>query len=167
MALFQLTIIETTKKIVEDALREIQEERNDVELSFSSCSFGKVREHLARMQVGYEIGDKSVLPATDLVFVPFEWLSDEVKDTQRAKEHLQNQLSQFCVHFGIGQYDLYDVHNKSGILSLDDKKTGILKVGTDLILAPHGLHSLGLPQQICVAVELKTNEAVLKNGLPS
>ena len=121
MALFQLTIIETTKKIVEDALREIQEERNDVELSFSSCSFGKVREHLARMQVGYEVGDKSVLPATDLVFVPFKWLSDEVKDTQRAKEHLQNQLSQFGVHFGIGQYDLYDVHNNSGILSLDDR----------------------------------------------
>ena len=77
MAPFRQTIIETTRKIFKDALREIQEERNDVELSFSSCSFGKVGEHSARLRVGCEVGDKSVLPATDLVFVPFKWLSDE------------------------------------------------------------------------------------------
>ena len=88
-----------------------------------------MREYLARLKVGYEVGDTSVLRATGLAFAPFQWLTDEVKDTQRAKDHLQNQLSQFGVPFGKGQYDLYDVHNKTGILSVDDKKTGILKVG--------------------------------------
>ena len=107
------------------------------------------------------------MPTTDLAFETIQWVTDEVKDTQRAKEHLRDHLSQFGVPFGTGQYDLYDVHNKAGLLSLDDKKTGILKGGTDLILAPQGLHVLGLPQQICVAVELKTKEAVLRNGFSS
>ena len=167
MASFYLTIIEITIKNFKDAFREIQQERNDVELSFSGCPISRVREYLARFKVGYEVGDTSVLRATDLAFAPFQWLTDEEKDTQRAKEHLQDQLSQFGVRFGKGQYDLYDVHNKTGILSLDDKKTGILKGGTDLILAPYGLHVLGLTRQLCVAVELKTNEDVVKNGFSS
>ena len=102
------------------------------------------------------------MPTTDLAFETIQWVTDEVKDTQRAKEHLRDHLSQFGVPFGTGQYDLYVVHNKAGLLSLDDKKTGILKGGTDLILAPHGLHFLGLPQQIGVAVELKTKKPCSK-----
>ena len=71
MALFHLIIIESTKKMFEDALREIQQEEN-VGLSFSACSYNRIREYLARLKVGYEVGDTLVLPTTGLAFESFE-----------------------------------------------------------------------------------------------
>jgi hypothetical protein len=47
---------------------------------------------------------------------------------------------------------------------VEDKKIGNLKGGTDLIIGPHGLHLLGVVQQSCVAVELKTENAVTLAG---
>jgi hypothetical protein len=55
------------------------------------------------------------------------------------------------------------VHNWKDILNVEDRKTGKLNGGTDLILGPFGLHVLGVVQQSCVAVELKTEEAA-KDG---
>eukprot|EP00981_Chlorochromonas_danica_P000502 scaffold99_cov160-Ochromonas_danica.AAC.15 len=92
----------------------------------------------------------------------------EEKDTERAKTHLENELKKFGVDFGSGCYQLYDVHDSKTILSVDDRKTGKLRGGTDLIIGPSGLHQLGVVQQCCVAVELKTFENVQKhNGLGS
>ena len=55
----------------EDALREIQQEEN-VGLSFSACSYNRIREYLAPLKVGYEVGDTLVLPTTGLAFESFE-----------------------------------------------------------------------------------------------
>jgi hypothetical protein len=121
---------------------------------------------LASLHYLQEVGD--ALPATELEFLPFEWLDQEEKDTSRARAHLEAQLLRFGVQFGPGQYQLYDVHNKKGILNVDDRKTGKLSGGTDLILGPYGLYISSAVQQSCVVVELKTKETVIKkNGFGS
>ena len=153
--------------MVKEAFREIQEEQKEEELTFSSCSEGRLKNYLARLHVGFEVGDNSVLPATELETQPFQWVDGETKDTPRARTHLEAQLKRFGVKFGRGHYQLYDVHDKKDILKVEDRKTGKLNGGTDLILGPYGLHILGVVQQSCVAVELKTENAVNKDGFGS
>lgn len=156
-----------TKEIVKEAYREIQEEQKEEELTFSSCSEGRLKTYLVRLHVGFEVGDNTVLPVPPVEFTPFEWLEGEDKDTPKARDHLEEQLKRFDVGFGRGRYQLYDVHNKKDILKVEDRKTGKLNGGTDLILGPYGLHHLGVVQQSCVAVELKTKDAVEKSGIGS
>ena len=81
--------------------------------------------------------------------------------------HLEVQLKKFGVPLDEGGYELYDVHASKSILSLEDRKTGVLKGGTDLILGPYGLHELGVVQQSCVAFELKTEAAITKDKIKS
>lgn len=142
--------------MVKEAFREIQEEQKEEELTFSSCSESRLKNYLARLHVGFEVGDNSVLPATELEAQPFQWVDEKTKDTPRARTHLEAQLKRFGVKFGRGHYQLNDVHDRKDILKVEDRKTGKLNGGTDLILGPYGLHILGVVQQSCVAVELKT-----------
>jgi len=154
-----------TKEIVKEAYREVLEEQKGQELTFSEYSEGALRNYLVRLHVGFELGDNSVLPATALEFQPFVWgICGENEDTLRASTHLVAQLERFGVEFGAGHYELYDVHDKKDLLKVEDKKTGKLNGETDLILGPHGLHVLGLVQQSCVAVELKTQASVIANN---
>ena len=152
------------KEAVKSGLQELKEE----ELSFSTCSDGRLKTYLAGLHIGFEQGDSSELPSSDVEFSPFQWVDSEEKDTARAKHHLEDELKKFGLQFGRGHYQLYDVHANKTILSVDDKKTGKLNGGTDLIIGPYGLHKLGVVQQCCVAVELITDENVEKsNGLGS
>ena len=130
-------------------------------MSFSTCSENRLTTYLTRLRYPLEVGD--ALPEPELKFVPFQWLDQEEKETPRARDHLEAQLKRFGVQFGRGQYQLYDVHTKKNILSVDDRKTGKLNGGTDLILGPYGLYICGTVQQSCVVVELKTEDAVIKS----
>lgn len=85
----------------------------------------------------------------------------------RAKLHLENELKKFGVQLGRGHYQLYDVHSDKELLAVGDGKAGVIMGGTDLILAPYGLHLLGVDRQTCVAFELKTEEAMRKCGIDS
>jgi hypothetical protein len=153
------------KEMMKEAFREAMEESKREELTFSKCSDGRLIQYLAGLHVGFELGDTSALPAVDIEFSAFNWNEDEDRDTPQAKIHLENELKKFGVQFGRGHYQLYDVHSHKSILDVEDCKTGNLKGGTDLIIGPHGLHILGIVQQNCVAVELKTEEDVRKYGL--
>lgn len=148
-----------------EAVKDGLQVSKEAELTFSSCSEGKLKNYLTGLHVGFELGDSSELPTTDIEFIAFQWMDSEEKDTPRAKLHLENELKKFGIVFGRGNFQLYDVHANKTILSLEDRKTGKLSGGTDLIIGPFGLHQLGLVQQSCVAVELKTAENVEKNGL--
>lgn len=149
-----------TKEIYKEAYREIQGEQNEERMTFSTCSENGLRTYLSRIHYQVELG--GTLPATEMEFLPFVWLDQEEKDTPRARDHLEAQLSRFGVQFGDGQYQLYDVHTKANILNVDDRKTGKLTGGTDLILGPHGLHVFSTTQQSCVLFELKTRETIEK-----
>ena len=102
-----------------------------------------------------------------VAFQPFCWQASADADTPRAIAHLQQELQKFGVAFGRNNYQMYDVHSKHGILSLRDDKSGSLKGGTDLIIAPYGIDMLSSPRLSCVAFEFKTVEAVVKYGLES
>lgn len=156
---------EETKNACKEAYHEAFEELKREELTFSTCSNQRLRNYLARLHFGLDIGDKSLLVPPDIEVTPFDWREDEEKDTPRARDHLENELKIFGVKFGRGYYQLYDVHEQISILNLEDRKTGVLKGGTDCILGPYGLHVLGTVQQCCVAVELKTEEAMKNTGI--
>jgi hypothetical protein len=155
------------KATVKEAMREMRDERKAMELSFSGCSAGTLQTYLAHLHVGVEEGVQSDLPAATVRYELFRWFQQEEADIPRASQHLQSQLTRFGVHFGRGGYKLYDVHAKKQILDVEDRKTGNLKGGTDLIIGPCGhevLHLLGIVQHSCVAVELKTEKEVTDAG---
>jgi hypothetical protein len=149
------------------ALNEAKEEQKISELVFSDCSLGVVKAYLARIHIGFEQGQISELPTNSASFEAFHWNRNEEDDTPRAMAHLKAQLEKFGVPLHTGGYELYDVHKSKTILSLEDKKTGVLKGGTDLILGPSGLHLLGVVQQSCVAFELKTEAVATQHKLKS
>lgn len=153
------------KATFKEAMQELEAEQKSIGLTFSSCSDGALKAFLARLNVGVEVGDPAGLFDAAITFNPFQWQATEDSDTPRAREHLEEELKRFGIKFGKGGYQLYDVHTKKQLLNLDDRKTGKLSGGTDLILCPHGIHSLGLVQQICVVVELKTEATALAEGL--
>jgi hypothetical protein len=125
-------------------------------LTFSCASESAVRELLGNNDlIVYEEDVDQVNTTTNAEFQPFLWQQIEEKDTPRAKEHLQNQLSTFGVRFGRGYYCIYDVHSHKTILSLDDNRTGKLSGGTDLLIAPFGLAVESAIKQSCVVIELK------------
>jgi hypothetical protein len=152
------------KATVKEAMMEMRDEQKAMELSFSGCSAGTLQTYLAHLHVGVEEGVQSDLPAATVRYELFRWFQQEEADVPRASQHLQDQLTRFGVHFGRGGYKLYDVHARKQILNVEDRKTGNLKGGTDLIIGPYGLHLLGVVQQSCVAVELKTEKAVTDAG---
>jgi hypothetical protein len=148
-----------------EAVKDGLQMSKEAELRFSSCSDGTLKNYLNGRHVGFDLGDNSELPTTAIEFTAFQWMDSEDEDTPRARAHLENELKKFGIEFGRGKYQLYDVHTKKTLLSLDDRKTGKLNGGTDLIIGPYGLHEIGVVQQSCVAVELKSAENVEQNGL--
>lgn len=153
---------------MKQVLVEFHEPKKDAELTFSTCSAQTLTSLLSRLNIFFLEGDRSTFGTPQVDFQLFRWLAGEDDDTPRASSHLQAQLERFHIPFGRDGYQLYDVHANKKILSLDDAKTGNLKGGTDLILGPYGLSKrIGVVKQSCVAVELKTEEAVAQNGLES
>jgi hypothetical protein len=153
------------KATVKEAMVELRDEQKVAELSFSSCSDGALKAYLARLHVGVVRGKLNDLPAAVANFDTFNWVGAEETNTPQSKEHLQAQLGKFGVPLGLNGYELYDVHSSKSLLSLEDRKTGVLKGGTDLILGPEGLHLLGVVQQSCVAFDLKAEDVVRQKGL--
>eukprot|EP01038_Epipyxis_sp_PR26KG_P017568 gene17568-24385_t len=133
--------IENLNESIKEVFKEVEDEKEKKSITFSCVS--------------------------QSTFSRFEWQASEEYDTDRAKLHLEEQLSKFVV--GRNNYKLYDVHTRKNILSLKDDKTGSLSGGTDLILAPYGLDIESSPQQCCVTIELKTAKAVMEasSGLHS
>jgi len=107
-------------------------------------------------------------PLDDVVnsFDHFKWRETITRDMTRVLLHLQNELEKVGVVFGCDGYKLYDVHDQENFLSVNDKKTGFLTGGTDLIIAPHGIEELEkVSKQNCVTFKLKTAEEVKEKGL--
>jgi len=106
-------------------------------------------------------------PLDDVVnsFDHFKWRETITRDMTRVLLHLQNELEKVGVVFGCDGYKLYDVHDQENFLSVNDKKTGFLTGGTDLIIAPHGIEELEkVSKQNCVTFKLKTAEEVKEKG---
>jgi len=148
------------------ALRRHDEEKEEKTLTFSNASDSAVRRLLEVNDLLIYEEDAEQLNTTAVAeFQPFHWEQGEDKDTPRAKEHLQTQLSKFGVHFGRSYYRIYDVHTQKTLLSLDDNRTGKLSGGTDLLIAPYGLALESVIKQSCAVIELKPSGEGEENGL--
>ncbi len=159
---------ENLKATLKEAIKETEDEKERGTVSFSTVSQTKVMSYLASIDVVMYVADPLDAVENHMVaFQPFFWQESEDADTPRAIAHLQQELQKFGVAFGRNNYQMYDVHSRHGILSLRDDKSGSLKGGTDLIIAPYGIDILSAPRLSCVAFEFKTEEAVLKYGLES
>ena len=160
-------MISTTniKGIVKEAVKELDKEKEISTIAFSTVSQSKVMDYLETIDLVMYEGEP--LDKTHTSFEPFHWQAQENTDTPRAIVHLQEQLEKFGIVFGRNNYQMYEVHLLHGILSVRDCKSGSLSGGTDALIAPYGLVVESAPRQSCVAFELKTKEAVEKNGLKS
>lgn len=121
-----------------------------------------LREYMLKHSIDINVGEFTELSTKK--FEAFIWKNTEETDIERAKKHLQEQLTKFGVEFGKDKYNLYDVHTLKDLLSVKDEKCGCLKGGTDLILGPHGKYMTSIIQQSCVAIELKTKKSVEEKG---
>jgi hypothetical protein len=159
---------ENLKATFKETIKEYEDAKERGTLSFSTVSQSKVMSYLESIDVVMYVAEPLDAVENHMVaFQPFFWQASEDADTPRAIAHLQQELQKFGVAFGRNNYQMYDVHSKHGILSVRDDKSGSLRGGTDLIIAPYGIDILSSPRLSCVAFEFKTEEAVVKYGLES
>jgi hypothetical protein len=141
--------------------REFEAEITTVVLSNASQS--KVDVIYQKMGLNAVVGDVPV-PSHD--FEPFNWNGEtEPVGTPRACQHLETQLTSFGCTFGRNGYKVVDIHTKNNLLNFEDKRVGKLTGGSDVAIVPFKTATSGVKFQLCVLFELKTDGAVLKDGL--
>ena len=175
-------VIDETKineivKSIEEAKNEIVKTAAAIEgakkepfLAISTASFTSVTNLLLSMQIRVVVKKNQEVPIrVSAEFSQFKWAegSDENAQTPAAVEHLQRELISFGVSFGVDSYQICDVHGLRNLLSVDDERTGKFSGGTDAVICPHGIAEECLAGSACVAIELKTEKNVAKNGLSS
>jgi hypothetical protein len=164
----KVSFIEVMKEAKAETKKEMEKTETQT-IAFSSVSESDLCNYLRSINMCVFEEDPLPDPPVDgIEFKPFDWQLQKEKDTPRAKDHFETELKKFGVNFGKGLFKLYDMHKFPNLLDLEDVKTGKLSGGTDLIIAPHGLHEISVPRNSCVAVELKTHNAVVEaKGLDS
>lgn len=156
--------VEDQKSVFNSVLDEREASRETQTLTFSKASAGAVATFLQNHDM-IRTTEPAPNYSSQIEFPPFEWLNTEDKDMERATIYLKQQLIKFGFQIGRGNFECYDTHATTGILSFSDDKTGKLSGGTDIILAPSGLGAESYAQEACVCFEFKTYERIKKEGL--
>lgn len=145
-------------------LDERETSKESKTLSFSKASTAAVTAFIQQHDMIVIAEDDIPTHTSNVSFEPFEWLTDEDKDMERATIFLKQQLKKFNISMGRNNFELYDVHASKTILNVDDDKTGKLSGGTDIILAPFGLAVQSTVQEACVCFEFKTYTRIINEG---
>jgi len=141
--------------------REIEAEITTVVLS--SASQSKVDAISQKLGLNAVVGD---IPSPNHYFEPFNWNGEsEPEGTPRACQHLETQLTKFGCIFGRNGYKVVDIHTRNSLLNFEDRRVGKLTGGSDVAVVPFKTASSGVKFQLCVLFELKTDGAVLRDGL--
>ena len=139
--------------------------KKDDTIAISSATQTKVKSLFNRVGLKTVTGTVSSNMEDDGIrFEAFSWnrRSEDV-GLADVRTHIEGELIKFGVRLGMGGYKIEDVHTNKQLLDVDDDKIGVIRGGSDIAIVPFAVDDFGIPGEICVLWEIKTEENTSKH----
>ena len=148
-------VLSTSEGFIDNVAKRIEERQKAEALRniwIDDCGSSLSEEYFR----SHNIEIKEAIPNTS-IDIEFQWFAREndAIDIPKARTHLIKQLKKFGAKLQVKYFELYDCHAEQNCLSVSDETFGILRGGTDLVIAPQGLSIESSIQRACAIFSFK------------